>query len=114
MPPVGNDITQDQPDELRSGFVAREVASGLDDLAQLHIDALNGVRGVDGIAYRWRKRKEQDHAIPCAARGHADHREFLAPEPIGECIQLDFGSLRVDRRAERSDRSSQRPPIFPA
>lgn len=32
--PIGSDVAQCQPDELRSCLICREVSSGLDDLAQ--------------------------------------------------------------------------------
>jgi hypothetical protein len=39
--PVSCNVSQCQPDQLGSGLIAGEVAAGLDDLAQLRIDALN-------------------------------------------------------------------------
>ena len=66
---------------------------GLDDLAQLRINALNGIGGVDDLAYLGRKRKERDHAIPCTASGHAGHQKFLAPGSVGKFID-DAGLQR--------------------
>lgn len=39
----GQDIAQRQPKRFDRGLVIREVAARLDDLAQLHVQALNGV-----------------------------------------------------------------------
>lgn len=35
--PIGSDVPQRQPDEFRRGLAGREVAPGLDDLAQLRV-----------------------------------------------------------------------------
>lgn len=44
--PVGRDVAQGQPQQLGRCIIAGEVATGLDDLAQLAVQALDGVGGV--------------------------------------------------------------------
>ncbi|VVD60737.1 hypothetical protein PCE31107_00089 [Pandoraea cepalis] len=72
-PPISGDIAQCKPNEFRRCIIRREVTSRLDDLAQLRVDILNGVRSVYNLAdVRW-KRKERNHVIPGIAprRAHS-------------------------------------------
>lgn len=45
--PFGNDVAQRQPNQPERGLLAREVAARFDDLAQLHVERLNGICRVD-------------------------------------------------------------------
>jgi len=51
--PLGGDIAQRQPDQLGRSIVGGKVTQGLDDLAQLHVDVLNGVGRLNNLAYAW-------------------------------------------------------------
>ena len=113
--PVGGDVAQRQPDQLGGRIVAGEVAARLDDLAQLRVDALDGVGGVDHLAHRRREREERNHVVPGAAPGGRDGGEFLTPGAALEGIQLGLAPLRRSvRRVDRLDRRGQRLAILPA
>lgn len=58
-PPIGSDVTQCKPDELRRSLVGREVAPCFDDLAQLRVDVLDGVRNRHDIGGASRSRAGQ-------------------------------------------------------
>ena len=45
--PVRRDVSQPQPDQLGGCFIVWEMTPGLDNLAQLGIDAFDGIDGVD-------------------------------------------------------------------
>ena len=59
--PVGGDVLQREPDQLRRRVVAREVAAGLDDLAQSRIDSFDRIGRVDHAPHGRRKGEER----PC-------------------------------------------------
>ncbi|MGF6457422.1 hypothetical protein ABIA55_002886 [Pseudomonas frederiksbergensis] len=55
--PIGGDILQRQPDQLRRYIVGWKVTSCLDDFAHLSIDVLDGIGGVDHFPDGWRETK---------------------------------------------------------
>lgn len=57
---------QDQIEELERGLIAREVAAGPDRPAQLGVQGLDGVGGVDDPADVGREGEERDHRRPVA------------------------------------------------
>lgn len=71
-----------QPDQLGGGLIVGEVAARFDDLAQLHVDALDGVGRVDDLAHGWREGKKRNHPIPGIAPGSAYGGKFC---PQGPC-----------------------------
>ncbi len=56
-------------DELGRGLLVGEVSAGLDRLADLAVQALDGVGGVDGLAEPVGQRQERDDAGPVTAPG---------------------------------------------
>jgi hypothetical protein len=85
--PFRRDVAQREPNGLRGGFVSREMPTGLDDLPQLRMDALERVGGVDQAADLRRKCEERNHVGPRAAPGRHDGRKLPAPGPALECVQ---------------------------
>jgi len=112
--PVSGDIAQRQPDQLAGRVVGGKVAARLDDLAQLRVHALDRVRGVDHPPHRRREREERDHVRPCPAPGGDHGREFLAPRPGREVIELGLGRLGAGRRVDGPDRRGQGLSLLPA
>ena len=53
------DVADGQPKQLDRGSVAGEVAAVLDDLAQLVVQRLDAIRGVDDLAQRGPERQER-------------------------------------------------------
>src|SRR5215213_709798 len=58
------DVTDGQPEQLDHRVVIREVPPILDDLAELVVQRLDRVRGVDHSAHRRRERQERDEPLP--------------------------------------------------
>jgi hypothetical protein len=56
---LGQHIALGQPEQLDGRFVIREVAAGPDDLAQLHVQALDGICNRHDIAGAPRSRAAQ-------------------------------------------------------
>ncbi len=63
--PIRGDVAQRQPEQLDGRLVIREVATGLDDLAQLHVQALDGVCNRHDIAGASRSRAEWFERMVC-------------------------------------------------
>ena len=57
--PVRGDVAQGEPQQFGRRLVGREVAPGLDDLAQPHVHRLDGVGGVDDPPHLRREGKER-------------------------------------------------------
>src|SRR5690606_32244156 len=76
-PALAHDVAQGQPDQLGSRVIAGEVPPGLDDLAQLAVQTLDGIGGVDQPAHRWREGKERDDPVPGPAPSGHHRREAL-------------------------------------
>lgn len=52
-------IAQHQPDQFSGSIIAREMPPGLDNFAQLRVDVLDGVSGIDHTAHDRRKGKKR-------------------------------------------------------
>src|SRR3954471_4958883 len=70
-----------QVDELGGGLFVGERAAGLDRLADLAVEALDAVGGVDRAAQSLGQRQERDDVFPARAPGVGDHR--VAGAPLG-------------------------------
>lgn len=90
------------------------MAPGLDDLAQLRVDVLDGVGRVDHLAHDGREGEEWNHAIPGIAPCHADRGESLAPGAVGKGIELDLGCLGTESCIDWFDGGGQYRAILPA
>lgn len=106
--PIGRDVLQCQPDQFRRGIVSREVTSCLDDLAQLSIDALDGVSGVDHFSDAWREDEKRDDSISGASPSGYDCWVLLAPRPGFECVQSLLGSFNIKRLVNRLEGGMRR------
>jgi hypothetical protein len=65
--PFGGDVAEGEPNQLRRRLVRRKVTTGLDNLPQLRMHALERVRRVDDTPDIWRKGEERDDVGPRAA-----------------------------------------------
>ena len=61
------------------GVIAGEVAPLFDDLAQAHVQAFDGVGGVDDFADRLRVGQERDDLLPISSPRLTDGRQPVAP-----------------------------------
>ena len=67
-------------------LVIREVTTGLDDLAQLHVQTFYGVRGVHDPSNLRREHVERYDVLPCPLPRLHDGRVFLAPRAVSEVL----------------------------
>ena len=70
---------QDQEEQLHRRLVGREVAPGADGAAQLGVQGLDGIRGVEDPADLVGEGVERDDLAPGAAPALADGGVFPAP-----------------------------------
>ena len=112
--PVCGDVLQRHPDQLGCGLIAREVSSGLDDLAQPRIDALDRIGGVDHATYRRGKGKERNDPIPCSTPQRRDGRVPFAPGSALEFLECFQDRLRVGRGVDRPQRLGEGLAVLPA
>ncbi len=63
----------------------------LDDLAKAHVQALDGVGGVDDAAHLGRKRKKRNHMLPGALPQGRDRRVLDAPRALCKGLQRGPG-----------------------
>lgn len=111
---VGGDVAQGQPDQFGGRIIIGEVTSGLDDLAQLTVQAFNGVGGVDQLAYgRWES-EERDHPIPGAAPGGHDVGKALTPRACFKLVKGMASIVGIDGRVDGLEGRGQRFAVFPA
>jgi hypothetical protein len=82
-------------------LLGREVSSGFDRLADLAVQCLDRVGGVDDAAYVGREGEEGDHVLPGLAPGGADHRVALAPVGL-ERFERFAGRVGVDGGVDRA------------
>src|SRR5699024_1691681 len=73
------DVADRQPQQFGRGGVVGEVAAVLDDLAQLVVQRLDAVGGVDDLAQRWPERQERGEPVPRVLPGGDRGRVLLAP-----------------------------------
>ncbi len=112
--PVGRDVAQRQPDQLGGRIVAGEMPARLDDLAQLAMQALDGVGGVDHAAHRRREREELDHTVPRPAPASHHGGVLLAPRSLLELVQGQGSRLGAGRGINRPECRGQQLAVLPA
>src|SRR5512132_3805376 len=67
-----SDLSAAEVEQFDEGFVVGEVAARLGDLAELVVDALDHVRGVEHLADVGREREERDDLFPRGPPGFLD------------------------------------------
>ena len=77
--PFFADIAQGQVEQLGGRIVVGEVAAVLDDFAQTHVDAFQGVGRIDGAANFQRIGHERRHLLPVPAPQRGNRGILLAP-----------------------------------
>src|SRR4026209_1741558 len=65
-------VAEGEPQQFEGGVVGREVATVLDDLAQLAVDGFDRVRRVDDPTDRFGEGEERDEPFPVASPQLAD------------------------------------------
>ena len=101
-------IVQDQERQLQRGLVGGEVAAGPDGAAQLGVQGLDGVRGVDDPADVLGKGEERDHALPVPPPGLGDGRVFAAPGAGLEGLERGLAGLGVAGPVDRPSAPARR------
>src|SRR4051794_3792606 len=92
--PLGVGLDDREVDELGRGLFVGEVPAGLDRLADLAVQALDRVGGVDRASELVGQREERDHVLPTGAP-RADRRR-VASAPLGvEALELDQRGVGV-------------------
>jgi hypothetical protein len=86
-------------DQLGGGLFVGEVAAGLDRLADLAVEVLDAVGGVDGAAQVLGQREKRRDQRPVRAPEVGDHRVTLAPALV-EDRQRGLGGVGVDRAVD--------------
>src|ERR1700710_2644063 len=76
---VAAEVADAEVEQLDQGFVGREVAAGLADLAELVVDALDDFCGVDACGALGRNREERD-ALPPGQEPLPADRRILLPD----------------------------------
>ena len=104
--PVFFDIAQGQVEQLAGRVVAGEVATILDDLSKAHMQAFNGICGVDDGPYFRRISEERNDLLPLSPPHGRHGRELCSPWTFGKLIeccrcQIGVGGLidRLQRKA---------------
>src|SRR5262249_53781610 len=82
-------------EQLDRGAVVGEVAAVFDDLAELEVDGLDGVGGVDHFADGGVEFQERDELVPGALPG-GDHPGGLLCEFAAQVVEGGFGGGLVD------------------
>lgn len=82
------------------------MASRLDDLAQLHFQALDGIGRVDHAPDVWREDEERRDVLPDPLPGSDDRGVLGSPGPIGERLQRLLGRLFAGRGVEIGRRAA--------
>jgi len=91
--PFPGEVFQRQVHYFQARVLAGECAPRLDRLAQAHVQALDGVGGVDDLAYLRRKLKKRDDSQSVSAPHRADRGKAAVPLQR-ECFQLPLRLLR--------------------
>jgi hypothetical protein len=89
------DVDDGEPEHLDDGVVAGEVASGFGDLAELVVQALDGVGGVEQPPDRPGEREERDERVPGVFPDPDRLRVLLPPRGAGELEQGQLGGVGV-------------------
>src|SRR5258706_11832951 len=87
--PFYGDVAQRQPEQLGRRVVIREVATRLDDLAQLPVHVLKGVGRVEQATNGGRKREEGDDVRPRTPPSRTHGRKPLSERRGLERLQRD-------------------------
>ena len=103
------DVADRQPEQLDHGVVVGEVAAVLDDLAQLVVQRLDRVGGVDDLADLGRERQERDEPLPGVLPGRDRRRVLLAQLGVGEDVQLVSRGVGGRRRCRSAAARRRRP-----
>ncbi len=111
-PPLLFGQVQDQEEQLCDALIGREVASGPDGPAQLGVQGLDGIRGINDPTDVIRKSEERDHGLPVPAPGHGDRRIFLAPIALGKGLQGGSARIGVSGFVDLLQRRSDGPPVL--
>jgi hypothetical protein len=85
------DVDDGQPEQLDHGVIAGEVASGFGDLAELVVQRLDAVGGVEQLAGRGAEGQERDELRP---GGLPDPDGLRVPFPPRRVRELEQGQLR--------------------
>src|SRR4051794_16301806 len=101
--PFGVGLDDREVDELGGGLFVGEVAAGLDRLADLAVQALDRVGGVDGASELVGQREERGHVLPTGAPGTDGGRIPLAPLGV-EALELGERRLGVRGGVDRAQR----------
>src|SRR5215213_10360759 len=80
---IGAELAAAEVEQLDQGFVGREVPTGLADLAEPVVDALDHVRGVDDLADLRREGEERDDLLPGGLPLAPDGRVLPADVGVG-------------------------------
>lgn len=105
--PIFFDITQGQVEQFGRCLVGRKVAAVLDDLAQAHIQALDGIGRVDDRAHFRRVGEERHDLLPLAPPHGGHGRELFAPPACRKRFQLGFGGLGIGSAVHRLERRAR-------
>src|SRR3954471_14241958 len=80
--PFGVGLDDREVDEFGGGLFVGEVPAGLDRFADLAVQALDGVGGVDGAAQLVGQAQKRDHVVPRRAPGPDGRRVVLSPVAV--------------------------------
>lgn len=109
---LGQHVADGQPEQLGGCLVGGEVTTRLDDLAQLHVQALNGVGRVAHASDVGWEDVERHHVLPRRSPGPRDRGVFPAPWAEREGLQHLGGGLGAGRRVDRPQRPGERLAVF--
>ena len=90
-----------EPDQSEGGVVVGEVSAGLDRLADLHVQALDGVGGVDDAADLVREGEEGDDPVPGSLPdGERGRARLAVAQAFVELVEHLAGGIGVGRRVD--------------
>jgi hypothetical protein len=89
------DVDDGEPQELDDGVVAGEVAAGFGDLAELVVQRLDRVGGVEQLADRGCEREERDEGVPGVFPDPDRLRVLASPRGVRELQQGELGGVRA-------------------
>src|SRR3954462_4320412 len=101
--PLGVSPDEGEVDQLGRGLFVGEVSAGLYRLADLAVQALDRVGGVDGAAQVLGQREERDHVLPGRAPGLDGRRVAVALVSL-EGVELGERGLGVGGGVDRPQR----------
>src|SRR3954467_8573725 len=98
--PFGVGLDDREVDQFGGGLFVGEVPAGLDRFADLAVQALDRVGGVDRAAQLVGQREEWDHVVPAGAPGVDGRRVALAPVGV-KALELGERLLGVGGGVDR-------------